>query len=64
MVYTQKQWKEKVLKDIAFEKDYLVQCINDRDGWHTDMEVQEYCQKLARSLDELFLIERCEELTE
>lgn len=57
MVYTRKQWKEKVTEDVAFEKEYLVTCITTG---HPESEVLEYCERLARSLKELELIERTE----
>lgn len=57
MVYTQKQWKQKVMDDIAFEKDYLVNCITAN---HPDSEIKEYCDRLSRSLAELDLIYRTE----
>ncbi len=57
MIYTQKQWKEKVTKDADFERAYLVNCIMNS---HPESEIIEYCERLARSLKELELIERTE----
>ena len=61
MVYTQKQWTEKVVGDEEFGKQYLVNCIMNLSD-HSLSEVKEYCDRLSRSIDELELIERTEML--
>ena len=59
MVYSEKAWKAKILENIGFEKEYLVTCITTG---HPESEIKEYCDRLSRSLAELELIERTEEI--
>lgn len=53
---THKQYLKKLADSIAFEKEYLVTCIEAG----RDYEVIEYCQRLAQDLHEYEVLEDIE----
>jgi len=53
---THKQYLKKLADSVAFEKEYLITCIEAG----RDYEVIEYCQRLAQDLNEYEVLKEIE----